>query len=84
MVILVEEVDGYEVFVVEDGVLVVCFDDDVSFVFVCSIVECELFCVVFCDLGFVLDVDCINVEQIFVEVLFSIDVKVIQLDENLV
>ena len=68
MAISVEQIDGHEVFVVEDGALVACFDDEVSRALVRDIAEREPLRAVFRDSGFASDADRINAEQIFAEV----------------
>ena len=77
MAISVLEIDGYEVFVVEDGTLVACFDDEVSPALVRDIAEREPLRAVFRDSGFASDADRINAEQVFAEVSPSTDVKAI-------
>ena len=77
MAILVEQIDGHEVFVVEDGALVACFDDEVSPALVRDIAEREPLRAVFRDSGFASDADRINAEQIFAEVSPNTDVKAI-------
>lgn len=77
MSISVEQVDGHEVFVVEDGALVGCFDNEVSSALVRNIAEREPLRAVFRDSGFASDADRINAEQIFAEVSPSTDVKAI-------
>ena len=75
--ITVEQLDGHEVFVVDDGAVVACFDDEVSLVLVRQIAEREPQRAVFRDSGFVSDADRINAWQVFTEVSPSTDVKVI-------
>ncbi len=77
MSISVEQIDGHEVFVVEDGALVACFDDEVSPSLVRAIAEREPLRAVFRDSGFASDADRINAEQVFAEVSPSTDVKAI-------
>ena len=77
MSIAVEQIDGHEVFVVEDGALVACFDDEVSPGLVREVAEREPLRAVFRDSGFASDADRINAEQIFAEVSPSTDVKAI-------
>lgn len=77
MAVSVERIDGHEVFVVEDGMLVACFDDEVSSALVRNIAERVPLRVVFRDSGFASDADRINVEQIFAEVSPSTDLKAI-------
>ncbi len=77
MPIVAEVVDGREVFVVEDGALIACFDDKVSPVVVREIAAREPLRAVFHDSGFATDADRINAEQVFAEVSPATDVKVI-------
>ena len=77
MAISVEQIDGHDVFVVEDGALIACFDDEVSPALVRSIAERKPLRAVFRDSGFASDADRINAEQIFAEVSPSTDVKAI-------
>lgn len=77
MAISVQQIDGHEVFVVEDGSLVACFDDEVSPALVRDIAEREPVRAVFRDSGFESDANRINAEQIFAEVSPSTDMKVI-------
>ncbi len=77
MSIAVEQIDGHEVFVVEDGALVACFDDEVGPGLVREVAEREPLRAVFRDSGFGSDANRINAEQIFAEVSPSTDVKVI-------
>ena len=67
MAISVEEVEGHEVLVAEEGVLVACFDDEVSPGLVRNLAEREPLRAVFRDSGFASDADRINAEQIFAE-----------------
>jgi len=76
MAISVEQIDGRDVFVVEDGALVACFDD-VTPALVRGIAEMEPLRAVFRDSGFASDADRINAEQVFAEVSPSTDVKAI-------
>lgn len=77
MMISTEEVGGHEVFVVEDGALVACFNDQLDPALIRNIAEREPLRAVFRDSGFASDADRINAEQIFAEVSPSTDVKVI-------
>jgi adenine-specific DNA-methyltransferase len=77
MAISVEQIDGHEVFVVEEGVLVACFEDEVSLAVVRSIAESEPLRAVFRDAGFASDADRINAEQVFAEVSPGTDVKAV-------
>ena len=77
MSIAVERMDRHEVFVVGDGVIVACFEDEVSPALVREIAKREPQRAVFRDSGFVSDADRINARQVFAEVSPSTDVKVI-------
>jgi adenine-specific DNA-methyltransferase len=77
MPICVEEVDGHELFVVEDEALIACFDDRVSSDLVHAIAKRAPLRAVFRDFGFVSDDARINAEQVFREVSPATDVKVI-------
>ena len=77
MAISAEQVDGHEVFVVENGTLVACFDEGVSPALIREIAEREPLRAVFRDSGFASDADRINTEQIFAEVSPNTDVKAI-------
>lgn len=75
--ITVEQIDGNEVFDVEDGALIACFDSEVSPDLVRSIAKREPPRAVFRDSGFASDDARINADQIFREVSPATDVKVI-------
>ncbi|MEU0772113.1 site-specific DNA-methyltransferase [Streptomyces albogriseolus] len=77
MPMTVEQVDGSEVLVVEDGALIACFDNKVSAAVVREIASREPLRAVFRDSGFATDADRINAEQVFAEVSPATDVKVI-------
>ena len=77
MSIITEQMDGHEVFVVEDGALVACFDEEVSPALVREIAEREPLRAVFRDYGFASDADRINADQVFAEISPSTDFKVI-------
>ena len=77
MPIAVEQIDGCEVLVVEDGALIACFDNKVSAVVVRWIASREPLRTVFRDSGFATDADRINAEQVFAEVSPATDVKAI-------
>lgn len=77
MPIEIEQIDGHDVFVVEDDVLVACFDDQVSPGLVRAIAKREPLRAVFRDTSFVSDDARINAEQIFREVSPATDVKAI-------
>lgn len=73
--ITAEKVEGSEVFVVDDGALVACFDDDVTPELVRALAKQEPLRVVFRDSGFDTDAARINAEQIFKELSPATDVK---------
>lgn len=75
--IAAEAVDVYEVFVVDDGALIACFDKQVSLDLVREIASRGPLRAVFRDSGFATDADRINAEQIFRELSPATDVKVI-------
>lgn len=77
MSISVEQIEGNEVFTVEDGALVACFDEHVSSAVVQLIAKRQPLRAVFCDSGFASDDARINAEQIFREVSPATDVKAI-------
>ena len=77
MPVAVETIEGQEVFVVEDGSLIACFDGEVSPALVRAIAKGEPLRAVFRDSGFATDADRINAEQIFAEVSPATDVKAI-------
>ncbi|MBY6540057.1 site-specific DNA-methyltransferase [Rhodococcus sp. BP-349] len=75
--ITVEQVDGNEIFVVDDGALFACFDSAVSPDLVRSLAKREPLRVVFRDSCFASDDARINAEQIFAEVSPLTDVRAI-------
>lgn len=75
MPIAVEQIDSHEVFVVEDGALIACFDAHVSADLVRSIAHRAPMRAVFRDDAFASDAERINAEQIFKEVSPATDVK---------
>lgn len=77
MEIAIEKVDGQDVFVVEDGALIACFDSKVSSELVRTIAQRGPLRAVFRDSSFASDNARINAEQIFREVSPSTDVKAI-------
>lgn len=77
MPISIEQLDGYEVFVVEDGALIACFDSEVSPALMRTIAKREPLRAVFRDSGFASDDARINTEQIFRELSPATDVKAI-------
>ena len=77
MDITVEQIDGREVFTVEDGALIACFDDQVSPELVRTIATRQPLRAVFCDSSFASDDARLNAEQVFREVSPATDVKAI-------
>jgi adenine-specific DNA-methyltransferase len=77
MPITVEKLNGHEVFVVEDGALIACFDAELSSELMRAIAKREPLRAVFRDSGFPSDDARINAEQIFRETSPSTDVKAI-------
>jgi adenine-specific DNA-methyltransferase len=77
MSISVEKIEGNEIFVVESGALIACFDEHVSPAVVHSIATRRPLRAVFRDSGFASDDARINAEQIFREVSPFTDVKAI-------
>lgn len=75
--IAVEEIEGRQAFVVDDGVLIACFEGDVSAALVQAVAEREPLRAVFRDSGFASDDARINAEQIFKELSPATDVKAI-------
>ena len=75
--ITVEKVEGHDVFVVEDGALIACFDSEVSPELVRAIAKRGPLRAVFRDSGFASDDARINAEQIFREISPATDVKAI-------
>ncbi|MFD4803221.1 site-specific DNA-methyltransferase [Streptomyces anulatus] len=75
--ISVEHIDEHEVFNVEDGALIACFDSDITPDLVRSIAKREPLRAVFRDSGFESDAARINAEQIFRELSPTTDVKAI-------
>lgn len=75
--IAVEQIEGREVFVVEEGALIACFDEQVSPSVVRQIARREPLRAVFRDSGFASDSERINAEQVFAEVSPATDVKAI-------
>ena len=72
-----ERIDGHEVFVVDNGALIACFDELVDPTIVLSIAKRAPLRAVFRDSGFASDAARINAEQVFREVSPSTDVKAI-------
>ncbi|MFI0354268.1 site-specific DNA-methyltransferase [Actinomadura sp. 9N407] len=77
MPISIQQIDGHQVFVVEDGALIACFDERVSVELVNAIAKRQPLRAVFRDSGFASDDARINAEQIFREVSPVTDVKAI-------
>lgn len=77
MPITVERIEGHEVFVLEDDVLLACFELEVGPELVRVIAERRPLRAVFRDSGFASDDARINAEQIFREISPSTDVKAI-------
>lgn len=77
MSISVEHIEGKEVFVVEDGALIACFDEHISPEVVHAIAKRQPLRVVFRDSGFASDDARINAEQVFREVSPATAVKAI-------
>lgn len=75
--IAVENVEDHEVFVVEDGAIIACFDDQVAPGLVTAIARRQPLRAVFRDAGFSSDDMRINAEQIFREISPATDVKAI-------
>lgn len=73
----VQTIEGHEVFVVDDGALVACFDAEISIDLVRALALQEPIRAVFRDAGFISDAARINAAQIFRELSPSTDVKVI-------
>lgn len=72
-----EEIDGSEVFSVDDGALLACFAQEVSPSLISELAARSPLCVVFRDSAFANDSARINAEQVFAEVSSSSTVKVI-------
>ena len=75
--ISVEKIADHDVFVVEDGALIACFDTEISLDVIRAIAKREPLRAVFRDSGFASDDARINAEQIFREISPSTDVKAI-------
>ncbi|WP_259607078.1 MULTISPECIES: site-specific DNA-methyltransferase [Microbacterium] len=72
-----EQIDGREVFVVDDGGLIACFDESVTPAVVRAVAERQPVRAVFRDDGFATDAERINAEQVFAEVSPDTSVKTI-------
>lgn len=77
MRISVESVEGCEVFVVEEGALVACFEKGVTSAVIRAIAGLQPLRAVFLDAGFDSDAARINAEQIFLDLSPATDVKAI-------
>jgi adenine-specific DNA-methyltransferase len=77
MPVVVEQIEGHDVYIVEEGVLIACFDGEASHALVSEIAAREPLRAVFCDSAFATDADRINAEQVFAEVSPATDVKAI-------
>lgn len=77
MPVTVEQLQGHEVFIVDDDALIACFESDVSPDLVRAVAQREPLRAVFRDSGFASDDARINAEQIFQEVSPATDVKAI-------
>jgi adenine-specific DNA-methyltransferase len=77
MPIAVDQIEGHEVFVVDDDVIIACFDAEISLDVVRAIAKRQPLRAVFRDSGFASDDTRINAEQIFHEISPSTDVKAI-------
>jgi adenine-specific DNA-methyltransferase len=77
MSLTVEQVEGVDVFVVEDGAIVACFEGEITPDLVRALARQAPLRAVFRDSGFSTDAARINAEQIFRELSPATDVKVI-------
>ena len=77
MPIAVETIKGHEVFIVDDGALIACFDVEIGPELVRAIAHREPLRAVFRDCDFTSDAPRINAEQIFREISQSTEMKVI-------
>lgn len=77
MPIGIESIDGQDVFVVEEGALIACFDEEVSLSVVRAIAKRQPLRAVFRDSGFASDDDRINAEQVFREISPATELKAI-------
>lgn len=77
MPICIEQIEGKDIFVVEDGALIACFEENVAPEVVHSIAKRQPLRAVFRDSGFASDDARINAEQVFREVSPATDVKAI-------
>lgn len=77
MPIALEQIEGHEVLIVENGALIACFDTEVSAALVTAVAKREPLRAVFRDSGFATDADRINAEQVFTEISPTADVRAI-------
>ena len=77
MPIEIATIDGRDVFIVDDGALVGCFDGDVTPALVREVASLNPLRAVFRDSGFGTDSDRINADQVFAEISPATDVKAI-------
>jgi len=77
MPIAVEQIEGHDVLIVEEGALIACFAGEVSSALVRALATREPLRAVFRDSGFATDSDRINAEQIFAEISPATDVRAI-------
>ncbi|WP_207549583.1 site-specific DNA-methyltransferase [Mycobacterium syngnathidarum] len=77
MPVTVEQLQGHEVFIVDDHALIACFESDVNPDLVRAVAQREPLRAVFRDSGFASDDARINAEQIFREISPATDVKAI-------
>jgi len=77
MSIVVEQMGSHEIFILDDGALIACFDGEITSELVRQIAKRQPLRAVFRDSGFASDADRINTEQIFAELSAVTDVKVI-------
>lgn len=75
--ILVSEIHGHEVYNVDDGALLACFDNDVSVKLVRRVAEMRPLRAVFRDSGFATDDARVNAVQVFREISPGTEIKVI-------
>jgi adenine-specific DNA-methyltransferase len=75
--VAVEHVEGREVFIVDGGALIACFDSAVDPSLVRNLAARRPLRVLFRDSGFATDVERINAQQVFAEMSPSTEVKVI-------
>ncbi len=71
-----ERINGYELFIVDDDVLIACFDSVIDGDLVLEVAGRKPLRAVFRDSGFATDADRVNAQQVFTEISPSTDVKV--------